>query len=134
MKTCILVVDDDESVQRTFKRSAERAGYGVQVASNGSDALAIAAGGKVDLVLLDINMPGIDGRDVLSRLKSNPATSNIPVLIQSARVDQLDRHCVLDLGAVDFLMKPMLTRELLGKIDRAIAGARKRASARPSQL
>jgi DNA-binding response OmpR family regulator len=120
----ILIVDDDEDLQGVIGRAAEKAGYEVLHALDGHEGLALAAAGNVDLILLDINMPAMDGRDVLSRLKRDPATSTIPVLVQSGRSAQLDRHVVLELGADDFVDKPMEPRLLMAKIGRLIARAR----------
>src|SRR6266511_1016546 len=92
MSARILVVDDDEGLQRAVKRAAETAGYEVAQVYDGHDALSLAAKEKFDLILLDINMPAMDGRDVLSRLKRNTETAIIPVLVLSSRSGQLDRH------------------------------------------
>jgi DNA-binding response OmpR family regulator len=126
MNVRILVVDDDEALQRAIKRAAEAAGYEVAQTSDGRDALTLAAKEKFDLILLDINMPAMDGRDVLSRLKGNTETSSIPVLVFSSRSGQLDRHVALELGAEDFVEKPMDGRLLMGKIGRLIEAARAR--------
>jgi DNA-binding response OmpR family regulator len=122
----ILIIDDDERLQRAMKRAAETAGYEVEHAFNGSDGLTLAAKEKFDLILLDINMPTMDGRDVLSRLKQNAETSNIPVLVCSARSGQLDRHLGLELGADDYIDKPMDANLLMGKIARIIARVARR--------
>jgi len=120
----ILMIDDDEDLHRAIGRAAEKAGYEVVHATDGGAGLALAAAERVDLILLDIGMPAMDGRDVLTRLKQNPVTSAIPVLVQSGRTAQLDRHLVLGLGADDFVDKPMEPRLLLAKIGRLIARAR----------
>jgi len=116
----ILLVDDDESLQRAIKRVARTAGFDVVHAFDGPEALVLAMGQEFDAILLDINMPGMDGRDVLKRLKENAKTSSIPVLVHSARSGQFDRHVAFDLGAHDFIDKPMEVGVLMGKIRRMI--------------
>src|SRR6266545_3949675 len=101
MSARILVVDDDEGLQRAVKRAAETAGYEVAQV--------------------------YDGRDVLSRLKRNTETAIIPVLVLSSRSGQLDRHVALELGADDFVDKPMDGRLLMRKIGRMIEVSRARA-------
>lgn len=115
-KQRILVVDDDDQVQRWIKRAAEAAGYEVEQATNGALGLELAGKGRFDLILLDINMPSMDGRDVLSRLKKNPHTAAVPVLIHSGRSDPYDRRVVLELGAEDFVEKPVEPSSLVRQI------------------
>lgn len=123
----ILVVDDDVELQRVFKRIAEGAGYQVVQAFDGGPAVALATTESFDLVLLDINMPTMDGRDVLKRLKENPHSARVPVLVYSARDSQYDRHLALELGAEDFLDKPCDPKALVRKIGRLIDRAREAA-------
>lgn len=116
----ILVVDDDADVQKVVKRAAEAASFEVVQAFDGALGLHLATSERFDLVLLDINMPMMDGRDVLRKIKQNPTTADVPVLIYSGRIDQLDRVSGLELGADDYLEKPFDTRMLLRKISRMI--------------
>ena len=128
MSTRILVVDDDEGLQRGMKRSFEAAGYEVVQAFDGPYGLQLAMTEEFALIVLDINMPTMDGRDVLSRLKRDSKTSDVPVLVHSSRSAQLDRHVALELGAVDYVDKPMDARLLAGKIGRLIDAARERTA------
>jgi DNA-binding response OmpR family regulator len=116
----ILIVDDDEVLQRGIKRAAEKAGYEVTQTFNGFDALRLAAQEKFDLILLDISMPVLDGRDVLARLKADPATADIPVVIHSSRTGQPDRHLALELGAVDYVEKSTELWSLMARIRRVL--------------
>ena len=126
MKGKILVVDDDEGLQRAIRRAAETAGFEVTQVFDGLEALTLLADHRFDLVLLDINMPAMDGRDVLTHLKRDPRTADIPVLVHSSRSSQLDRHLVLELGAEDFIEKPAELRLLVGKIGHLIERAQRR--------
>lgn len=128
MKGKILVVDDDEGLQRTIKRAAETAGFEVKPVYDGLDALTLLKEETFDLILLDINMPEMDGRDVLNHLKRDERLAQIPVLVHSSRSSQLDRHVVLDLGAEDFIEKPTNLQLLVTKIEHLIARAQGRTS------
>lgn len=122
----LLVVDDDIHVQKTVKRAAEAAGYEVVQATDGAVGLEMATTRPFDLILLDINLPRMDGRDVLKRLKENPGTLDVPVLVYSGRADENDRRVVLELGAEDCIEKPFDLATLLRKIERLIETARNR--------
>jgi adenylate cyclase len=102
----ILVVDDDEGNRDLLARRLAREGYAVRTASDGAAALAALDTAPADLVLLDVMMPGIDGYEVLRRLKADPATRDVPVLMISA-LDELGSvvRCI-ELGAEDYLAKP----------------------------
>ncbi len=102
----ILVVDDDLGNREMLKRRLEKQGYKVEVAENGRDALKSLKNVHKDLILLDLNMPGIDGQEVLTQLKNDARLRHIPVIMLSA-VDEVDTivRCVM-LGAEDYLSKP----------------------------
>lgn len=116
----ILVVDDNEAVQKVVRRAAEAAGFEVVQARDGAEGLRLASAERFDLILLDINMPIMDGRDVLRKLKQSPSTADVPVLIYSGRMDEFARLSGLELGADDYLEKPFDTAMLLRKIARLI--------------
>ena len=102
----ILVVDDDHGNREMLKRRLEKYGYKVEVAENGRDALTSLENVHKDLVLLDLNMPGMDGQEVLAQLKNDARLRHIPVIMLSA-VEEVDTivRCVM-LGAEDYLSKP----------------------------
>jgi two-component system, OmpR family, KDP operon response regulator KdpE len=116
----VLIADDDEDVQKAIKRSAARAGYEVLQVYDGLAVLDRAKEEQPDVILLDVTMPGADGRDVLRQLKLDPATERIPVLICSGRTDQTDRIVGLGLGAEDYVNKPFAADELMRKIAKLI--------------
>ncbi|HMI89210.1 MAG TPA: response regulator [Polyangiaceae bacterium] len=120
MSTRILVVDDNDELQAVIKRVFELEGFEVVQAFGGAEALRLAASEVFSLILLDINMPGMDGRDVLSSLKRGGPSSGVPVLVHSSRNAQLDRHAVLQLGADDYIDKPMDARFLARRIGRML--------------
>jgi len=102
----LLIADDDESNRELLRRRLERLGYEVTVCGNGLDALERVRNEPFDLVLLDLLMPGLDGRDVLARMKSEPGIQDIPVIMISA-LDQIEGivRCI-ELGAEDYVAKP----------------------------
>jgi DNA-binding response OmpR family regulator len=109
----ILVVEDDAGLQKLVKTALEGAGYKVHQAYDGQEGLQAALELIPDLILLDIMMPKLDGRDVLVRLKKESTTSAIPVVILSARTMELDRRVGLELGADDYMEKPFTISKLL---------------------
>lgn len=109
----ILVVDDEVSLQEALTYSLEKEGYIVAVAGDGITALEIARANPPDLVILDIMLPGIDGFEVCRRLRQE---SNMPVLMLTARDDEIDRVVGLEVGADDYLPKPFSMRELIARV------------------
>lgn len=116
IKGRILVVDDDPIIRGWVKRVAEAAGYELSQAADGRSGLEMAEDGRFDLILLDINMASLDGRDVLSRLKSNPATAAVPVLVLSGDVSVHRRQVVIELGGEELFEKPLSGDSLMRKI------------------
>jgi len=113
----VLVVDDDPQIADLLRIQLEGAGYRVLVAHRGEEALEIAARELPDLMTLDILMVGLDGFQVLERLRANPKTADIPVLVISVVSEQRD---LLALGAVDFLSKPLDEAALLSVVGRVL--------------
>jgi DNA-binding response OmpR family regulator len=112
----LLIVDDDRELNEMVKLSAQQAGFLVVQAFDGGEALACAETHRPDVVLLDINMPVLDGRDVLKSLRANPSTCAVCVVVFSARGDQTDRRVGLELGADDYIEKPFTLKQLMGKL------------------
>ena len=107
MTARILVVDDIPANVKLLEARLLAEYFDVLTASNGEEALRICDDGNVDLVLLDIMMPGMDGFEVCERLKANQATMHIPVVMVTALSDPADRIRGLEAGADDFLTKPL---------------------------
>jgi len=115
----ILFADDDPGVQRALKRLADKNGFELQSILAGADVYQSALEMAPDLIVLDIHFPDADGRDVLARLKADPRTSSIPVVVWSGRDPQSDRRIALDLGAEDYVEKRDPST-LLPKIERVL--------------
>jgi CheY-like chemotaxis protein len=108
----ILVVDDDEDLRLLVRRALTRGGYGVREAEDGKQALEMIAQQRPDLVLLDLVMPPPDGVAVLTALRSNEATRDLPVIVLTAKGDEESARQCFDLGTVDFLNKPFTPPQL----------------------
>lgn len=109
----VLVIDDEESARRAVVQGLRAAGAEVLEAPEGEAGLAIALGGGVDLVVLDLRLPEMDGETVLATLRRSSA---VPVIVVSSKRHEDDRVGVLDLGADDYLVKPFTIRELEARI------------------
>ena len=112
MKT-ILVVEDEMKIARLVRDYLEHAGFEVIVAGDGGAAVSSARGSKPDLVVLDLGLPGLDGLDVTRELRQ---TSNVPIVILTARGDESDRIVGLELGADDYIVKPFSPKELVARV------------------
>lgn len=110
----VLLAEDDVAIADPLSRALHREGYEVQVVGDGHSALAEASTGTVDLLVLDLGLPGIDGLDVCRRLRA--AGRSIPVLMLTARADEVDFVVGLDAGADDYVAKPFRLAELLARI------------------
>jgi DNA-binding response OmpR family regulator len=113
MNELILVVDDEQEIVKLARDYLERAGFRVLSASDGSTALAAARSEKPDLVVLDLNLPGMDGLDVCRTLRQE---SDVAIIMLTARVEETDRLIGLELGADDYITKPFSPRELVARV------------------
>ena len=116
MTARILVVDDVESSVKLLEALLLREYYEVVSAYNGAEAIEICLGGQVDVVILDVLMPGIDGFEVCRRLKDDPRTTNIPVVMLTALNSAQDKITGLEAGADDFMTKPVNDQQLLSRV------------------
>lgn len=121
----VLIVDDERANRELLQIMLEPEGYELSVAANGEEALASVAKHPPDLVVLDIMMPGMSGYVVTSRLKANPATRHIPVLVLSSLDDQSSRAHGAGTGADGFLPKPVSRRDLCELVQTLLLAARR---------
>lgn len=110
----VLVVEDETQVRELISEALRRDGYEVRVAADGSTAAKELAAQLPDLVLLDLGLPGIDGFEILQRLRS--AGADVPVIVLTARGRDADRVQGLELGADDYVVKPVSTREIVARV------------------
>lgn len=130
----ILVVDDDPVVFLLVKNILKSENYFIVHITDGISALEYTSNNKVDLILLDIIMPGINGFEVCTRLKQNPASSNTPVIFLSAKVTDNDYAIAFEIGAIDFLAKPIKNLDLILKIRNYLKLARNEQKLKESEL
>ena len=119
----VLVADDDPDILTLVGFRLERAGYEVLPARDGEEALALALERQPDLAILDVMMPKLDGYEVTQRLRSNQATSGMPVILLTARVQEADITRGFEAGADDYIKKPFSPQELRARVQ-AILGRR----------
>ncbi len=122
MQRNILVVEDEEKLARFVELELRHEGYEVMKCGNGRDALEIAEKGGFDLILLDIMLPGLNGLEVLRRLRTS---SDVPVILLTARDAVMDKVSGLDAGASDYITKPFAIEELLARIRVVLRNAEK---------
>ena len=112
-KQKVLVIDDEANVCELVSLYFEKAGYDVACAFNGSEGLDKVRQERPDIIVLDLMLPGMDGLDVCKEIRK---TSNVPIIMLTARVDEVDRVLGLEIGADDYVTKPFSPRELLARI------------------
>ncbi len=121
MNVTVLVVDDEKPLREFVRRNLEARGYKVVCAANGLEALAIFESQQVDLVILDIMMPHMDGLEATRRIRQD---STAPIIILTALGEESDKVRAFDLGADDYLTKPFGAGELLGRVKAVVRRAR----------
>ena len=112
----ILVVDDEEHIAELISYNLASNGYKVIIANNGNDAVKLAVEEKPNLILLDLMIPGKDGYDVCKDIRSNSEIRNTPIIMLTAKSEELDKILGLELGADDYITKPFSVRELLARV------------------
>ena len=120
MTKTILVCDDDPLLIDIVKFRLASRGYDVEAATDGADALERIESAPPDAIVLDCMMPILDGLQVLRRLRDNPATRDIPVVMLSARKQEADVVGALELGATDYMVKPFSPEELVVRLTRLL--------------
>ncbi len=120
--TRVLVVDDEPQILRALALNLTARGYDVVTAEDGTSALTAAAGGDLDVIVLDLGLPDIDGLDVIRAVRG---TSGVPIVVLSARTGSSDTVAALDLGADDYVTKPFDMPELLARLRAATRRARR---------
>ncbi|MBI5959830.1 MAG: response regulator [Chloroflexi bacterium] len=113
----ILLIDDDFNLLQMVKLMLERVGHQVEVAKEGEKGIVLAAQNQPDLAVIDVMMPGLSGYDVVRKLRDDPLTAGIPIIILTARSQPMDKQMALDAGANAFLSKPVTAQELIDRVD-----------------
>ncbi|HPD57273.1 MAG TPA: response regulator [Smithellaceae bacterium] len=112
----ILIVDDEKDIVDLIAYNLESEGFSVAKAYDGESAIRMIKAKKPDLVILDLMLPGINGIDVCKNLRANPATSDLPIIMLTAKADEVDKVVGLEIGADDYITKPFSVKELMARI------------------
>ena len=116
MSSRVLIVEDEPDIRELVVHHLKREGYQVSAASSGEEALRQVQAAPPDLVLLDLMMPAMDGLEVCRRLRQDPATVSLPIVMLTAKGDEVDRVLGLEIGADDYVVKPFSPKELLARV------------------
>jgi two-component system, OmpR family, alkaline phosphatase synthesis response regulator PhoP len=130
MEKKILVIEDDPATSRLVDYSLRHEGYQVISASNGLEGLRKAISESPDLVILDVMLPGMDGFEICHRLRSEPATAQLPILMFSAKAQEIDKDTGIKVGADEYLTKPAAPSEIVSRVEKLLA---KKKQAAPTQ-
>src|SRR4051812_9844757 len=117
----ILIADDEPNIREVISFALKRAGFDIATARNGGEALQQFRRGPLDLIVLDIGMPEMDGLEVCRQIRK---TSEVPILFLSARDEEIDRVLGLEIGGDDYVTKPFSTRELVARVNVILKRAR----------
>ena len=115
-KANILIVEDDKNISKLIKYNLEKEGFRCMVSFDGEDAIKTLDKNPADLIILDIMLPGIDGLEVCRRVKQNKKLSNMPIIMLTAKGEEVDKIVGFELGADDYMVKPFSPRELILRI------------------
>jgi DNA-binding response OmpR family regulator len=131
-KARVLVVEDERDIAELLKHTLERGGdIDVEIVASGDAALKAAVAQPPDLVLLDLNLPGVSGLEVCRLLRAKPTTKQVTIIMLTARTSESDRVVGLDLGADDYITKPFSTRELTARVRAALRRRRREEASAP---
>lgn len=120
----VTVIEDDADIAFTIRVNLEREGYAVTTYQNGHEGLLAVQQGGVDFLILDLNLPDLDGFTICRELRRHPTTAKLPILMLTARTSEADRIMGLELGADDYLAKPFSVREMLARVAAILRRAR----------
>lgn len=129
----ILLVEDEQNIRQLVRFNLEKEGFQVLEAEDGLLGLKLAKSEKPDLVLLDLMLPKVDGLEVCRTLKGNPGTAAMPIIMLTAKSDEIDKVIGLELGADDYMTKPFSPRELAARVKAVLRRSQKDA-ALPGEL
>jgi two-component system phosphate regulon response regulator PhoB len=132
-KASVLVVDDEEDILEVVRYNLVKDGYSVTCAASGEEALREIRAHKPDVVVLDVMLPGLDGLDVCRKVKASPETANVPIIMLTARSEEVDMVTGLEIGADDYVTKPFSPRVLLARV-KAVLRRKESAEEEPSVL
>jgi two-component system alkaline phosphatase synthesis response regulator PhoP len=116
----ILVIEDDPATSRLVDYTLRHEGYQIITAANGLEGLRQARSERPDLIILDVMLPGLDGFEICHRLRAEPATAKLPILMFSAKAQEIDKNTGLKVGADEYLPKPAAPAEIVSRVARLL--------------
>jgi len=134
MPSRVLIVEDEPDIRDLVVHHLKREGYQVSAAASGEEALRQVQAAPPDLVLLDLMMPAMDGLEVCRRLRQDPATAMLPIVMLTAKGDEVDRVLGLEIGADDYIVKPFSPKELLARVRALLRRSRPAPGTPPLRL
>jgi phosphate regulon transcriptional regulator PhoB len=134
MPSRVLIVEDEPDIRELVVHHLKREGYQVSVAASGEEALRQVQASPPDLVLLDLMMPTMNGLEVCRRLRQDPVTASLPIVMLTAKGDEVDRVLGLELGADDYVVKPFSPKELLARVRAVLRRSLPAPGASPTTL
>ncbi|MBI5739172.1 MAG: response regulator transcription factor [Nitrospirae bacterium] len=129
MKARVLVVDDEKDILELVTYNLKKEGFQTETSANGEEALRMVRKGRYDLIVLDLMLPGIQGMELCRILKSSENTSSIPVIMLTAKTEELDKVLGLEMGADDYITKPFSPREFIARVRAVLRRTQERPSA-----
>ncbi len=127
----VIIVEDDEDIADSIRYNLEREGFRVRLATTGEDALNLILDRPPNLILLDLNLPHMNGFELCRRLRAESPTMRVPILMLTARADEADKVLGLNMGADDYITKPFSMRELMARVNAALRRAEGLVTNRP---
>jgi phosphate regulon transcriptional regulator PhoB len=134
MSSRVLIVEDEPDIRELVVHHLKREGYQVSVAASGEEALRQVQASPPDLVLLDLMMPTMNGLEVCRRLRQDPVTASLPIVMLTAKGDEIDRVLGLEIGADDYVVKPFSPKELLARVRAVLRRSLPAPGASPTTL
>jgi len=134
MSSRVLIVEDEPDIRELVVHHLKREGYQVSVAASGEEALRQVQASPPDLVLLDLMMPAMNGLEVCRRLRQDPVTASLPIVMLTAKGDEIDRVLGLEIGADDYVVKPFSPKELLARVRAVLRRSLPAPGASPTTL
>jgi len=126
MKANVLVVDDEKDILDLVTYNLKKEGFETEMSANGEEALRMIRNGRYDLLILDLMLPGIQGMELCRILKSSDETSSVPVIMLTAKSEELDKVLGLEMGADDYITKPFSPRELIARVKAVLRRSREK--------
>jgi len=134
MPSRVLIVEDEPDIRELVVHHLKREGYQVSAASSGEEALRQVQAAPPDLVILDLMMPAMNGLEVCRRLRQDPVTASLPIVMLTAKGDEVDRVLGLEIGADDYIVKPFSPKELLARVRAVLRRSRPAPGVAPLRL